>query len=38
MRNFADFLSPLMERPVVDMTGLTGKYDFTLYWAPEYPM
>jgi uncharacterized protein (TIGR03435 family) len=38
MRGFADFLSPLMERPVVDMTGLTGKYDFTLDWTPEYPM
>jgi uncharacterized protein (TIGR03435 family) len=37
-RNIADFLSPLMERPVVDMTGLTGQYDFTLDWTPEYPM
>jgi uncharacterized protein (TIGR03435 family) len=38
MRNFADFLSPLLERPVVDMTSLTGIYDFTLYWTAEYPM
>jgi uncharacterized protein (TIGR03435 family) len=37
-RNIADFLSPLMERPVIDMTGLTAKYDFTLEWTPEYPM
>jgi uncharacterized protein (TIGR03435 family) len=38
MRSFADFLSPFLERPVVDMTGLNGTYDFTLYWAAEYPM
>lgn len=37
-RNISDFLSPLMERPVVDLTGLTDKYDFTLYWTAEYPM
>jgi bla regulator protein blaR1 len=24
-----------MERPLLDKTGLTGKYDFTLTWAPE---
>jgi len=24
-----------LERPVLDKTGLTGKYDFTLTWAPE---
>jgi uncharacterized protein (TIGR03435 family) len=23
---------------VIDSTGLTGHYDFTLYWAAEYPM
>ncbi len=25
------------ERPVVDMTGLTGNYDFTLLWLPDLP-
>jgi uncharacterized protein (TIGR03435 family) len=30
-----EFLSRLMERPVVDMTGLTGQYDLTLTFMPE---
>jgi uncharacterized protein (TIGR03435 family) len=38
MHGLADFLTMFMERPVMDATGLAGKYDFTLYWAPEYPM
>ena len=31
----AEFLSRLMERPVVDMTGLTGQYDLVLTFMPE---
>lgn len=30
-----EFLSRLMERPVVDMTGLTGQYELTLTFMPE---
>lgn len=34
------FITPLsrqLGRPIVDKTGLTGKYDFTLEWTPEGP-
>jgi uncharacterized protein (TIGR03435 family) len=36
MTNFAQLLQAgIMDRPVVDQTGLTGKYDFELRWAPD---
>ncbi len=25
----------VMDKPVVDQTGLTGRYDFTLHWTPD---
>lgn len=31
----AGVLSTLLSRQVIDKTGLTGKYDFTLQWAPD---
>ena len=35
MANLADMLSRFTERPVMDMTSITGKYDFDLAFAPE---
>ena len=25
----------VLDRPVVDQTGITGRYDFTLTWTPD---
>jgi uncharacterized protein (TIGR03435 family) len=33
--NLCDYLSSRLHRKVVDKTGLTGKYDFTLQWSPD---
>jgi len=35
MAQFAESLGNQMDRPVVDQTGLTKNYDFTLEYAPE---
>jgi uncharacterized protein (TIGR03435 family) len=35
MLSLADSLGRYMDRPIVDMTGLTGKYDFTLPLTTE---
>ena len=32
---FVQGLTRYLKRPVVDKTGLTGRYDFTLHYAPE---
>lgn len=38
MAEFASFLqSAVLDRPVVDETGLKGKYDFKLTWTPGNP-
>jgi len=39
MADFAGFLQRgVLERPVLDQTGLTGRYDFGLLWRPEVPL
>jgi uncharacterized protein (TIGR03435 family) len=36
MVEFAEFLQArILDRPVVDQTGITGKFDFTLQWRPD---
>jgi uncharacterized protein (TIGR03435 family) len=35
LTNLAEMLSRFSERPVVDMTGIPGQYDFDLVFAPE---
>jgi uncharacterized protein (TIGR03435 family) len=36
MAEFASILQrAILDRPVVDKTGLTGRYDFNLEWAPD---
>ncbi|HEY7389077.1 MAG TPA: TIGR03435 family protein [Bryobacteraceae bacterium] len=37
MNYFSLFLSQQLNRPVVDLTGLNGFYDFTLEWSPDLP-
>lgn len=39
MADFAGFLQAgVLDRPVSDQTGLTGRYDFGLLWRPEVPL
>jgi uncharacterized protein (TIGR03435 family) len=35
MMDFAELLRNVLDRPVVDQTGLTGRFDFALNWAPD---
>lgn len=36
MSDFAQLMqSRILDRPVVDQTGITGRYDFTLQWTPD---
>lgn len=37
MKSFGDWLTIKIHRPVLDKTGLTGAYDFTLEWMPDAP-
>ncbi len=38
VKDFASILSQQLGRPVVDKTGLEGKYDFELQWTPDESM
>jgi uncharacterized protein (TIGR03435 family) len=35
MQRFAELLSARVDRPVLDRTGRSGKFDITLTWAPD---
>jgi uncharacterized protein (TIGR03435 family) len=35
MADLVRMLSEQLHRPVIDKTGLTGKYDLALHWAPD---
>ncbi len=35
MTEFAEFLQLMGDRPVVDQTNLSGRYDFSLLWTPD---
>lgn len=35
LSNFTNILSQILNRPVVDRTGLSGNYDFHLKWTPD---
>jgi uncharacterized protein (TIGR03435 family) len=35
MTDFAQTMQLMVDRPVVDQTNLSGRYDFTLLWTPD---
>jgi uncharacterized protein (TIGR03435 family) len=35
MTDFARMVAGQLRRPVTDATGLTGKYDFDLWWTVD---
>jgi uncharacterized protein (TIGR03435 family) len=37
MADFADSMSTVLDRPVLDRTGLSGHYAIELRWAPDDP-
>ena len=36
MENLIHVLSPQAGRTILDKTGLTGSYDYTLNWTPDF--
>ena len=37
LSGLVDYFARQLDRPVLDETGLTGQYDFTLQWTPDAP-
>jgi uncharacterized protein (TIGR03435 family) len=37
MKEFADFMADALQTPIVDMSGMTGRYDFVLDFTPYLP-
>lgn len=35
MKDFATWMQTVLDKPVVDQTGLKGRYDFQLKWTPD---
>jgi uncharacterized protein (TIGR03435 family) len=35
LADLADMLSPLLEKPILDETGLKGMFEVRLHWTPE---
>jgi uncharacterized protein (TIGR03435 family) len=35
MQDFVSVMASVLDRPVVDRTGIAGRYDFTLNWTPD---
>jgi len=35
MANFAETMQLMVDKPVVDQTNLSGRYDFSLLWTPD---
>jgi uncharacterized protein (TIGR03435 family) len=35
MVDFADLMSGQLAKPVIDATGLNGKYDFDVWWSVD---
>lgn len=37
LSGLVDYFARQLDRPLLDETGLTGQYDFTLQWTPDSP-
>jgi uncharacterized protein (TIGR03435 family) len=37
LSELVDYFAKQLDRPLLDETGLAGRYDFTLQWRPDSP-